>query len=403
MPTFLILLLAHTLSQFYRSCLAVIAADFARDIGLDAAQLGSVSAVWFAAFAVAQFPIGYALDRIGPRRTLSGLLLVAVAGAIWLAAATTYVECLLAMGLIGVGCAPALMASMYVFARSYPRDRFAILSSTLIGLSSIGNLAGGTPLALAVAAYGWRGSVLIVAGLTALCALLAALLLRDPPPVASSPGDRSIVSGLGAILRLRALWLMIPLVAVSYAVVISTRSLWIAPFLGDLYGLDLIGRGHAALAMGIAMAVGALAYGPLERLFGAKRTVLAGAVATALGYGALGLWGDAGLAFALGCLVLIGVAGTSYAILMAHARDFMPEALIGRGVTFVNFAFIGGAALIQWCSGIFVQASTSGGIPPALTYERLHLTFGLLLLAASAIYVFAPARAGRVEPSLERA
>ena len=41
---------------------------------------------------------------------------------------------------------------------------------------------------------------------------------------------------------------------------------------------------------------------------------------------------------------------------MAHARLFFPARLLGRGVTFMNFAFIGGAGVVQWLSGRFVQA-----------------------------------------------
>jgi len=45
MPAFLTLLLAYTLSQFYRAFLAVIAGDLARDLSLTPAELGNLSAV----------------------------------------------------------------------------------------------------------------------------------------------------------------------------------------------------------------------------------------------------------------------------------------------------------------------------------------------------------------------
>ena len=63
------------------------------------------------------------------------------------------------MALIGIGCAPVLMASLYVFGRTYPPERFAMLSSLIIGLGSVGNLLGATPLALAVEAFGWRAAM----------------------------------------------------------------------------------------------------------------------------------------------------------------------------------------------------------------------------------------------------
>jgi sugar phosphate permease len=44
---------------------AVIAPDLARDLGLEAAQLGLMPSLFFASFAAVQLPLG--LDRWGPR------------------------------------------------------------------------------------------------------------------------------------------------------------------------------------------------------------------------------------------------------------------------------------------------------------------------------------------------
>ena len=74
LPTLAVLTLAYVLSQFFRTALAVVAPEIARDLGLDPARLGILSSAWFWAFAAAQIPIGVALDRWGPRRTVSLLL-----------------------------------------------------------------------------------------------------------------------------------------------------------------------------------------------------------------------------------------------------------------------------------------------------------------------------------------
>jgi hypothetical protein len=58
----------------------------------------------------------------------------------------------------------------------------------------------------------------------------------------------------------------------------------------------------------------------------------------------------------------------------------------------MNFIFIAGAGLIQAVSGLFVKASAASGTPPVDGFARLHLAFGVLLLAATAIYVAAPAK-----------
>ncbi len=302
MLPFLVLLFAYVLSQFYRAFLAIVAGDLSRDLGLGAADLGALSAIWFATFAFAQFPVGMALDRIGPRRTIAGFMVLAVAGAGWLSLAGNFAEALAAMALIGIGCAPVLMGSLYVFGRVYPAARFGMLSSLMLGLGSVGNLLGATPLAVAVEALGWRGAIGAIAGVTAVSAAVAFLLLRDPPRIEGSGRSGTVLGGLSEIVGIRALWLLLPLTLSSYAVVIAARSLWIAPFFGEVHGFTVTERGNAALLMAAAMSAGALAYGPIERWLGSpKATTLAGSLVTAASFVALGLVGERSAAAALRC------------------------------------------------------------------------------------------------------
>ena len=397
--TFFVLLLAYTLSQFFRAFLAIVAADLVRDLGLDAAQPGDLSAIWFASFAVAQFPVGVALDRVGPRTTIAGFMLAAAAGAAVFATAGGFAGALVGMALIGIGCAPVLMGSLYVFGRVYAPERFAMLASLMIGVGSIGNLIGAAPLALAASAFGWRASLGAIAAFTLVSVALVALFLRDPPRVAAPLAGEAPREGFGSLLAPGPLWTMLPLILVSYAFVIAIRSLWIGPFLAQVHGFDAVARGNGALVMAAAMSVGALAYGPAERLLGSPRkTVLAGSVITAAGLVGLGLFGARGATLALVLFAVVGGAGLSYGILMAHARRFLPAHLLGRGVTLMNFFFIGGAGVVQWISGRFVRATEADGWAPAATYSTLHLAFGVLLLAATAVYWFSP-EAPRRKPS----
>lgn len=393
MRIFLVLLFAYVLSQFFRAFLAIVAGDLSRDLGLDAAQLGALSAIWFATFAVAQFPVGYALDRIGPRRTIAGFMVVAVIGAGMMSAATGYFTALAAMAAIGVGCSPILMGSLYLFARNYPAERFAMMSSFIIGFGSLGNLLGATPLALAVEAFGWRESMAGIAAITAASALVCYFFLRDPPRAEHAGEGSGAVSGVFEIARLPGVWLIMPITFVSYAVVIATRGLWIAPYFSEVHGFTTTQTGNAALIMAAAMTLGALAYGPIERMLGdPKRTVVLGSVVTALCYVAVAFVGEGGAYVAVALIGAIGGFGLTYAILIAHGRLFFPTHLIGRGVTFLNFASIGGAGVTQWLSGMFVKAQLDAGVDPATTYATLFGVFGGALALTLVIYLAAPAR-----------
>ena len=55
---FIIFTSAYFLSYFYRLTNAVIAPDLTAELGLDAAQLGLTTSVFFATFAAVQIPLG---------------------------------------------------------------------------------------------------------------------------------------------------------------------------------------------------------------------------------------------------------------------------------------------------------------------------------------------------------
>src|SRR5690606_34583053 len=135
---------------------------------------------------------------------------------------------------------------------------------------------------------------------------------------------------------------ILPLVGLNYAAAAGIRGLWAGPYLSDVYGADTILIGQATLFMALAMVAGNFIYGPLDTLFRTRKWV---AVAgNALGLAAL-------LVFALNpvtslftstiILVVIGVTGASFGLMMAHGRAFMPAHLTGRGVTLLNFFSIG--------------------------------------------------------------
>jgi predicted MFS family arabinose efflux permease len=386
MRSFLTFLAAYVLSQFYRSFLAVIAPELAAELSLGPQALGNLQALWILGFVATQFPVGWALDTIGARRTVSLQMLAAVIGALLFAAAESAMALNIAMLLIGAGCGSIYMGAIYLFGRTAAPQRFALLCSWLLGLGTAGNLLAASPLAWAAQSIGWRGAMVAMAMATALSALSILLLIRDPDRI-TSHGSRGLFGGVGEILKIRALWPLLPITAVSYAVVLAERGLWAGPFFSSVYGLDPVARGHALLVMAAAMSVGAMAYGPLDRLLGTRKwVVFTGVAVTAFCFALLALPGLP-LWAAIALLALIGGFGMSYGVLMAHGRSFVPDHLLGRGITLLNVLFIGGAGVLQPLSGWLMTRLESA--PPAEAHATLHVIFAGLLVTGLVIYAFA--------------
>jgi hypothetical protein len=388
---FAALVLAYVLSQFYRAMLAVLAPALGAEIGATASDLALASGLWFAVFAAMQVPVGIGLDRIGPRRTAAGLFLFGGGGgAALFAMAQSPGAVGAAMCLIGLGCAPVLMASFYIFARRFSPAVFASLAGVLIGVGSAGNLASAAPMAWAVEAFGWRAAMWALAAVTVAVALALYAFVADPP---REDGDGADGARLLDILRMPAVWVMAPLLIINYAPAAGIRGLWAGPYLADVFGLGASGIGVVTLWMAVAMILGNFAYGPLDRWLGTRKWVLvAGNAAGAAALIVLGLFPGQGVIAAAALLAAVGFFGASFPLMIAHARSYFPAHLLGRGVTLANLMSIGGVGLMQIASGRVHGAVLAGGAGPEAAYGALFLMFGILLLAACAVYIFAEDR-----------
>ena len=376
--------LAYVLSQFFRAFLAVLSPALRADIGAGPEDLAFASGLWFFAFAAMQLPVGWALDTVGPRRTAASLLLLGGGGgAAIFALATTPLHIDIAMVLIGIGCAPVLMASYYIFAREYPPARFVVLASVMVGVGTCGNLVASYPMAIAAETIGWRASLWGLCAITSLTALGIWAVVRDP---ATPEGE--VRGSLLAVFKIKALWFIFPIMAVSYAQVGALRGLWIGPYFEDVFNADAHQIGLATLLMGAAMVAGTFAYGPLDRLAGStKWVVVAGTTVNLLALCGLIFFPASGLILATCLMAAIGSFGATYAVIIAHGRSFLPPHLIGRGMTLLNLCSIGGVGVAQFLSGRAFGASQ-----PAITaqapYVVIFTLFAGMMAAGLFVYLF---------------
>lgn len=381
------LVAAYVLSQFYRAFLAVLAPVLEVEIGAGAEDLAAASGVWFLAFALAQVPVGLALDRVGPRLTAALLLGIGGAGgAAIFAMAEGPGAVTAAMALIGVGCAPVLMAAYFIFARTYAPAVFGTLAGVMIGVGSMGNLAASLPLAAAVEALGWRGTLWGMAGVTGAVALALLVLVRDPVKLEGA-GRGSLLD----LLRMPALWPVLIMMAVCYAPAAGLRGLWVGPYYADVFGADAAAIGVATLVMGVAMVAGNFAYGPLDRVLGTRKWLIFGGNLGVL-LCLLGLWAmpAAGGWVTLGLLSALGFLGASFPMVMAHGRAFFPPHLVGRGVTLLNLFGIGAVGIAQWVTGrIHAGLEGGGAVAP---YQGIFLFFAVTLAVGMVVYLFSQDR-----------
>ncbi len=369
------------LSQFYRSTMAVLAPYLTAELGATPADLGTMSGVWFFAFALAQLPVGIALDRWGIARTLTLCLGIGVAGALVFAAASSVAVVLLAQALLGIACSPLFIATLVFIANAYPLHRFTRISGTVLAISNIGLLGSATPLAALAEHAGWRASMVGMAALTLLVAVLVAAFVRLKHRVVVRETLADSIRGIASVARIGALWPLVPFTITCSAVVLTVRGLWGGPYLADVFALGPIARGNILAGMIVGLSLSNYIASMIEARFGSPRLIIIVlSIATVAALGSLALWPDGDLAFVIAALVEIGVFGACYGLVMAHGRAFLPRGKEGRGMTLLNFFNFMGMAAAQFATGFIVEAAREAGLSDEAAYGWM---FGALALALS--------------------
>lgn len=374
---FALFALAHMLSYFFRTANAALAGDLAREMHLDAAQLGLMSSLYFLAFAAAQIPLGIGLDWIGPRWVTPGLMFFAAVGSLLFANAHSFATLALGRMLIGLGTAGILMGALKAFSRWFPAERYATISTLMVGFGSMGGLAASIPLARLNAAFGWRG--IFLGGAVALAVVAAAILIwvRNTPPGETWQSPHAADGSVADIFRRPAFWRIALLCFCMNGVLLAMQGLWAGPYFNDVYGFDKIAAGNLLFVIALGATAGFGSCGWLADRFGLGRIVIVGASLQMVGAILYALHPPA--AWLPTVNFLFGFGGGVSVVLMPQIRRLFPSGLVGRAVSAGNLFSFTGIFVTQWAMGALINLSAKD---PAGHYPPLAYTVALLAVAA---------------------
>ncbi|MGJ7579363.1 MFS transporter [Variovorax sp. RHLX14] len=384
------LIFAFALSQFFRTCLAVIAPELQHDLGLTPAGFGSLSSCFFLAFAVAQVPVGVAFDRYGVGRPTRLLMSVGVAASILFVAAPGGATAMVAQAGLGLACAPVFMGLMHYASEQLPVHRYVTVISRANAVSMIGALFATAPLGWAAHTFGWRPALAVAAA----CMLLACIgvwrNVRDEGHAdARQESPAALLRGSAGLLKLPAMWTLIPL-CVALAAGTTFRNAWGGPYLADVFGLDAGSRGLMLALVSLGGFATALLLPLLVRRKGIKTTILGWALMSFICGAMLSHWPDAGLVPGVLLLTLLATVGMVHPLVMAHGRGMVSKSLRGRGLGVLNtFVFLGSAAT-SWAFGLIADASLRNGWDAAGTYSLIFLCATGVVLSGALIYASSP-------------
>lgn len=370
--------------------LPVLLLPVTRDTGWSMAGVSAAMTIGFLAMGLASMVWGGLSDRFGPR----AVVLVGTLGVIasLLAASQAHALLLFQIGFgVGMGVsAAAIFAPMMASVTGW----FTRQRSLAVSLVSAG--MGMAPMTMSplaawlVGDHGWRGTLLILAGVCAVLMIPATFLVRRPPVLARA-GEAAMADEPNADMTARQ-----AIRSPQFLILLATNFFCCATHSGPIIhtvsyavtcGVPMIAAVTIYSVEGFAGMAGRLGFGLLGDRFGAKRVLVLGLLAqaiAALGYlAAGGLFGFYAAAALFG-FIYAGVMPL-YAVI---ARETFPLKLMGL--------VIGGTAM----AGSLGMATgpVAGGLIYDLTGGYAWLYIGAFAMGLGAVLIamtFRPFPRGR--------
>ena len=338
---------------------SVMIDELMRDFSVNSAMLGNLSAFYFYGYAGMQIPVGLMLDRFGPRRLVTVAALLCAVGCVICATSTSFWAELAGRFLIGASAAFSLVGSMAVAGQWFPAHRFALLGGLAMMMGMAGGVFGQAPLRLSVEAFGWRPSLLALAGGGVLIAAMAWATIRDRQ--VGSGGMGQILRGLAQVARQPQTWLIALAGLGAGAPLLGFAALWGVPYLGVTHGLDKTSAAAVTSMMFLGWGIGAPLNGWLSDRLGRRRLPLilglltsAVCIATIVYVPGLPITAIAALC------VISGLGGSVQTVGFAAAREHNPVVLSATTIGLVNCLMTASGALFQTLTGWLLDGQWTG-------------------------------------------
>lgn len=379
---------AYFLSSLFRAVIGVISPELAREFNLGPQDLGALASLYFYAFAFAQIPGGVLLDRFGPRRAESALILAAAAGALLFCFAESFAALGAGRILIGIGVAICFAAPLKAAAMWYAPEKQVALSGWIMLIGGLGASFATKPVELALGYFDWRTLFAGLAGLSLLAAAGIAWFIRDIPVEGAQRSMAEQWRGLGGLLVHRRFWWVMPWAFTGMGTFISVQGLWGMQWL--MHGAGYTKADAASLLLAVSLIalsgyffIGALSERLARRGITNRHLLAAGMVLDLLSLLAISLHWPGEVVW--WCLYGLG---TSLNVLtftvLSHG---LPPTLVGRGNTGLNLFMFVGTGSISFLVGWLISTLQATGMSTSNAFGTAFLCLTIVNTMAAGWYL----------------
>ena len=383
---FFVFACGYFISCLLRAITATLSPLLTAEFNLLAGDLGLLAGGYFLGFASMQIPLGYLLDKHGPKNIVSSFLLIAIVGTASFALAQSFAGLLISRILIGVGVSACLMGPLTGYRIWFADEYQQRGNSWMLMIASTGFVFSTLPVQILLPIFGWRW---IFGGITILIFIVIILILLFIPSWKSKVDnkDEKNIGSLSDVWKNKFFRSTIPLGLFNYGGMIAVQTLWAGPWMVRVAGYNPLESATGLFWINTTMLIAFFVWGyilpkitklGLETIklmkFGLPISYLSLLVIIISGENA------GAIHFTIYILTSIVLTLTQPAVALSF-----PTSLAGKSLTSFNLLIFLGTFIMQWGIGLIIDLSQYLGKGEIQSFQ---ISFSFYLLICILSYLF---------------
>ena len=385
---FFVFAFGYFISCLLRAITATLSPVLTSEFNLLAADLGLLAGGYFLGFACMQIPLGYLLDKYGPKKIVTSFLFIALIGIISFALAKSFSGLLISRILIGVGVSACLMAPLTGYRIWYAENQQQRANSWMLMVASLGFLSSTLPVQLLLPSFGWRWIFGGIALLTLLSILLMLLFIPNWNLNKNRVLENSEKTGsLSDVWKNRFFISVIPMGLFNYGGLMAIQTLWAGPWMIRVSGYTPLESATGLFWINVTMLISFFLWGYfLPKInsigFSATRILKLGLPVGFLVMLTIILLGPKAGAFYITMFILssIFLSVTQPAVGLSFAGHSA-----GKALTSFNLLIFAGTFVMQWLMGFVIDIVKSLGHSEIFAFKS---AFSVFLILSIISYIF---------------
>ena len=386
---FLVFAFGYFLSCLLRAITATLSPVLTSEFNLLAADLGLLAGGYFFGFACMQIPLGYLLDKFGPKKIISIFLLIAFVGTTSFALSQTFSGLFISRILIGIGVSACLMAPLTGYRIWFAENLQQRANSWMLMIASFGFVSSTLPVQLLLPSFGWRwifGGIAILI-LASIFLILVFIPKWNQKEIINSTKNLDQSGTLVDVWKSKFFISVIPMGLFNYGGLMAIQTLWAGPWMIRVAGYTPIESATGLFWINITMLfsffiwgyflpkINELGFNALKILkFGLPLSFIVMIIIITLG-------NKAGAFF----LTLFILSSIFLSVTQPAVGLSFPSYLAGKALTSFNLLIFSGTFIMQWLIGFIIDYVNFLGYSEVLGFKA---AFSAFLILSFCSYVF---------------